>query len=104
MFPSQPPRAFSIAARGAWRAEVPLDNVEIENNRHERCLGDSRMMAEIDAAHTAAVNAALRYVETHASLSRRGRDGVEQIESAGITAACFDHRTSRTGAKSASFS
>ncbi|MFN8156356.1 MAG: MobF family relaxase [Candidatus Nanopelagicales bacterium] len=60
-------------------------------------LGDARTMTEIDAAHAAAVNAALGYLETHASLSRRGRDGVEQIESAGFAAACFDHRTSRTG-------
>jgi conjugative relaxase-like TrwC/TraI family protein len=60
-------------------------------------LGDARTMAEIDAAHAAAVNAALGYLETHASLSRRGRDGVEQISSAGFAAACFDHRTSRTG-------
>ena len=60
-------------------------------------LGDARMMTEIDAAHTAAVNAALGYLEVHASLSRRGRDGVEQVPSAGFAAACFDHRTSRTG-------
>ena len=30
-------------------------------------------------------------------MSRRGRDGVEQVGSAGFTAALFDHRTSRTG-------
>ncbi len=60
-------------------------------------LGDARTMTEIDAAHAAAVNASLGYLEVHASLSRRGRDGVEQIGSAGFAAACFDHRTSRTG-------
>jgi TrwC relaxase len=60
-------------------------------------LGDARTMAAIDAAHGAAVSAALGYLESHASLSRRGRDGVEQIGSAGFTAALFDHRTSRTG-------
>ena len=60
-------------------------------------LGDARTMTAIDAAHAAAVNAALGYLEVHASLSRRGRDGVEQIGSAGFAAACFDHRTSRTG-------
>lgn len=60
-------------------------------------LGDARTMTAIDAAHAAAVNAALGYLELHASLSRRGRDGVEQIGSAGFAAACFDHRTSRTG-------
>ena len=60
-------------------------------------LGDARTMTAIDAAHAAAVNAALGYLETHASRSRRGRDGVEQIGSAGFAAALFDHRTSRTG-------
>ncbi len=60
-------------------------------------LGDARTMAAIDAAHGAAVRAALDFLEAHASVSRRGRDGVEQIGSAGFTAALFDHRTSRTG-------
>ncbi len=60
-------------------------------------LGDARTMAEIDAAHAAAVDAALGYLENHASLTRRGRDGVEQVPSAGFAAALFDHRTSRTG-------
>jgi conjugative relaxase-like TrwC/TraI family protein len=60
-------------------------------------LGDARTMAAIDAAHGAAVTAALDCLEAHASLSRRGRDGVEQIGSAGFSVALFDHRTSRTG-------
>ena len=30
-------------------------------------------------------------------MSRRGRDGVDQIISKGLAAALFDHRTSRTG-------
>jgi len=42
--------------------------------------------------HEAAVTAVLRYWERHASLSRRGRGGVEQIASAGFAAALFDHR------------
>ncbi len=60
-------------------------------------LGDARTMRRSMAAHDAAVNAALGYLERHASLSRRGRDGVEQVASAGFAAALFDHRTSRTG-------
>ena len=54
-------------------------------------------MAVVDAAHGAAVSAALDYLRAHASLSRRGRHGVEQIGSAGFAAPLFDHRTSRTG-------
>ena len=60
-------------------------------------LGDPRTGEVAAAAHDAAVKAALGYLERHASLSRRGRDGVEQVPSAGFAAALFDHRTSRTG-------
>lgn len=60
-------------------------------------LGDQDIVAAIDVAHTAAVHAALGYLEAHGSMSRRGRDGVEQISSGGYAAALFDHRTSRTG-------
>ena len=52
---------------------------------------------QIREAHTEAVKAALEFLETHASYSRRGRDGVEQIATAGFAAALFDHTTSRTG-------
>ncbi len=60
-------------------------------------LGDAGTGEVVAAAHDAAVGAALGYLEGHASLSRRGRDGVEQVASAGFAAALFDHRTSRTG-------
>jgi conjugative relaxase-like TrwC/TraI family protein len=60
-------------------------------------LGDSSTAAEAMAAHRAAVRAGLAYLDTHASLSRRGTDGVEQIGSAGLVAAVFDHRSSRAG-------
>ena len=45
----------------------------------------------------AAVLAGLDYLDTHAALSRRGTDGLEQIGTAGLAAALFDHRTSRAG-------
>jgi len=48
-------------------------------------------------AHRAAVVAGLAYLDTHAGLSRRGTDGVEQIGTAGLAVALFDHRTSRAG-------
>jgi len=60
-------------------------------------LGDSTMAAEAVAAHRAAVRAGLAYLDGHASLSRRGTDGTEQIDSAGLVAAVFDHRSSRAG-------
>ncbi len=60
-------------------------------------LGDPTTVEAVDSAHTAAVHAALGYLGTHASVSRRGKDGIDQIGSAGLAAALFDHRTSRTG-------
>ena len=60
-------------------------------------LGDSATAAEAMAAHRAAVRAGLAYLDTHAALSRRGTDGTEQVGSAGLVAALFDHRSSRAG-------
>ena len=60
-------------------------------------LGDRLSAAEVMAAHRAAVRASLHYLDTHAALSRRGTDGVEQVSSAGLAAAVFDHRSSRAG-------
>jgi conjugative relaxase-like TrwC/TraI family protein len=60
-------------------------------------LGDEQVVREIEAAHGAAVRAGLNYLQRHASYSRRGRDGVEQIATAGYGAALFEHGTSRTG-------
>lgn len=60
-------------------------------------LADDATAAQVRAAHTEAVSAALGFLEAHASFSRRGRNGVEQIGSAGYAAALFEHTTSRTG-------
>ena len=60
-------------------------------------LGDSTTAVAAMAAHRAAVRAGLAYLDTHAALSRRGTDGVEQVGSAGLVAAVFDHRSSRAG-------
>ena len=60
-------------------------------------LGGTVAGQHVVAAHRAAVTAALTYLDTHAGLSRRGTDGVEQVATAGLVAALFDHRTSRAG-------
>lgn len=49
------------------------------------------------AAHDTATQTALSYLDTHASLSRRGTDGIEQVDTAGLTVAAFTHYTSREG-------
>ena len=60
-------------------------------------LGDGTTAAQVMAAHRAAVRASLSYLDRHAALSRRGTDGVEQVSSAGLATAVFDHRSSRAG-------
>src|SRR5450631_988062 len=60
-------------------------------------LGGATAQTHIAQAHRAAVLAALAYLDTHAAMSRRGTDGVQQIRTAGFAAALFDHRTSRAG-------
>ncbi len=60
-------------------------------------LGDTDVAVAAMGAHRAAVEAGLAYLDTHAGLSRRGTDGVEQVQTAGLAVALFDHRTSRAG-------
>jgi conjugative relaxase-like TrwC/TraI family protein len=60
-------------------------------------LGGTAIGGHVVDAHKAAVVAALAYLDRHASVSRRGTDGVEQIATTGLVAALFDHRTSRAG-------
>lgn len=50
--------------------------------------------AKIQAAHHAAIQAALRYIEEEATLTRRGKGG-NRRERAGLIIATFEHGTSR---------
>ncbi len=60
-------------------------------------LGDIETRAAAVAAHEAAVDAALGYLERHAAKGRRGHGGIVQVETGGFVAAAFRHRTSRLG-------
>lgn len=57
---------------------------------------DAFVRAEVLAAHDAAVHAALGWFERHGAVTRRGTDGVLQVDTLGITAAVFRQHTSRT--------
>jgi conjugative relaxase-like TrwC/TraI family protein len=57
---------------------------------------DPWVRAEVLAAHDAAVDAALDWFERHGAVTRRGRDGVLQVDTRGITAAVFRQHTSRS--------
>jgi conjugative relaxase-like TrwC/TraI family protein len=52
---------------------------------------------EVREAHDAAVAAALNYLEDHAAFSRQGKAGVRQVDTEGLLAAAFVHRSSRAG-------
>ncbi|WP_245567538.1 MobF family relaxase [Nocardia vinacea] len=57
-----------------------------------------RAVAEkVEAAHHAAVDDALRWLEEHAIFTRLGRNGIRQVDVDGIVAARFVHRDSRAG-------
>ena len=60
-------------------------------------LGNVDASVAAMGAHRAAVEAGLVYLDTRAGLSRRGTDGVEQVQTQGLAVALFDHRTSRAG-------
>ena len=58
-------------------------------------LGDHELRLTIARAHEAAWQAALRYLEDEACVTRRGRNGVVREHASGFAAAAFPHRTSR---------
>ncbi|MBO0878785.1 MAG: relaxase domain-containing protein [Mycobacterium sp.] len=51
----------------------------------------------IAAAHRAATEAALQFLEQHATFTRLGRNGIRQVDVDGLVCAAFDHRDSRAG-------
>ncbi|MGH2928828.1 MAG: MobF family relaxase, partial [Solirubrobacteraceae bacterium] len=60
-------------------------------------LSDRAIAEQIVAAHDRAVDAAITYLERHATALRRGHAGAEVIDGDGFVAAAFRHRTSRAG-------
>ncbi|MGH3369522.1 MAG: MobF family relaxase [Nocardioidaceae bacterium] len=52
--------------------------------------------AEVLAAHDAAVEAALAWFERHGAVTRRGTDGVHQVDTDGVAVAVFRQHTSRS--------
>jgi conjugative relaxase-like TrwC/TraI family protein len=57
---------------------------------------DAWVRAEVLAAHDRAVEVALGWFQEHGAVTRRGTDGVHQVDTQGITAAVFRQHTSRT--------
>ncbi len=57
---------------------------------------DSFVRAEVLASHDSAVGAALEWFERHGALTRRGTDGVHQVDTQGLAVAVFRQHTSRS--------
>lgn len=62
-----------------------------------RALGGREVGAEVKAAHQRSVEAALKYMEDNACLTRRGKGGATFVKGSGFIAAGFMHRSSRNG-------
>jgi conjugative relaxase-like TrwC/TraI family protein len=59
--------------------------------------GDRRVQEQVWAAHLAAVDAGLAYLDEHAAYVRAGRNGVRVLDTSGLVAARMNEWTSRAG-------
>jgi conjugative relaxase-like TrwC/TraI family protein len=60
-------------------------------------LGSDAVSEQVRLAHGEAVAQALAYLEAHAARARRGYGGTSRLETSGLVAAAYQHRTSREG-------
>jgi len=58
-------------------------------------VGDAEIAQSVADAHDAAVAASMAFLEDHAAFTRRSHNGVLQVDTDGLVAASFVHRTSR---------
>ncbi|AOY73577.1 DNA primase [Arthrobacter sp. ZXY-2] len=59
-------------------------------------LADRDVAKEIEAAHHAAVEATLKWLEKEVLFTRRGRGGLQQVKAKGLIAGMFTHRDARS--------
>ncbi|WP_156464798.1 MobF family relaxase [Aeromicrobium sp. Root495] len=60
-------------------------------------IADPWISARVERAHDAAVRDALQFIESEALFTRRGTNGVRQVDVLGLVATSFTHRDSRAG-------
>jgi conjugative relaxase-like TrwC/TraI family protein len=60
-------------------------------------LGDDEVRRTVARVHAQAVTDTLEWLQTEAGKTRRGRNGVRQIDTEGLVVARFDHFDNRTG-------
>jgi conjugative relaxase-like TrwC/TraI family protein len=56
---------------------------------------EAKLQGQLQAAQQAAVTAALKHLEAHAAITRRGHNGISREAVTGLVAATFEHSTSR---------
>ena len=60
-------------------------------------ISDPKTAAMIERAHQAAINDAVGFIESKALFTRRGTNGVRQVDVEGLIGTAFTHRDSRAG-------
>ncbi|WP_278258255.1 MobF family relaxase [Nocardioides convexus] len=60
-------------------------------------ISDAKTAAVIERCHQAAIKDALDFIEAKALFTRRGTNGVRQVDVRGLVATAFTHRDSRAG-------
>ncbi len=60
-------------------------------------ISDPKTAAVIERAHQAAINDAVSFIESKALFTRRGTNGVRQVDAEGLIGTAFTHRDSRAG-------
>ncbi|GAA3519159.1 MobF family relaxase [Nocardioides daeguensis] len=60
-------------------------------------ISDPKTAAVIERSHQAAIKDALDFIESKALFTRRGTNGVRQVDVRGLVATAFTHRDSRAG-------
>ncbi len=60
-------------------------------------VAPQEVAAEIEACHDEVVTETVQWLEENAAYTRRGRNGVRQVDVHGLLAAAFTHRDSRAG-------
>jgi conjugative relaxase-like TrwC/TraI family protein len=86
-------RSGPQASVAAWDATFsPVKSVSLL-----WAAGDRRIQEQVWAAHCAAVDAGLGYLEQHAGFVRAGRNGIKVLDSDGLVVARMNEWTSRDG-------
>ncbi len=85
-------RQQTTAVAGYDLTFTPVKSVSVLWALAERNVAD-----QVEAAHHAAVEETLAYLEREVLFTRRGRGGVQQVKAAGLIAATFTHRDARSG-------